>query len=210
LIKKRSLSGNRLRNHTLTGKQINLGRLGKVPSASHADSAINAINATNANHASTADAATNATTAATATSVAPLPAGRSESGTFATATAGNSTTAGYLGVAISYPQPLTVPIADANIVWTGTGANVHCPGLGHADPGYLCLYDYQHVNATFFSVHSNSTNFPGPQSAGSVVFWSVAAGLAYVEGNWTVTAPPGSASDRGAVRTRGAGSVKGP
>lgn len=34
LISQHSLSGNRLRNHTLTGKQINLRKLGTVPSAS--------------------------------------------------------------------------------------------------------------------------------------------------------------------------------
>lgn len=48
LIKKNSLSGNRLRNKTLTGTQINLSKLGKVPSATHADAATNATNATNA------------------------------------------------------------------------------------------------------------------------------------------------------------------
>ena len=39
LIKQRSLSGNRLRNHTLTGRQINLARLGRVPSAGVASNA---------------------------------------------------------------------------------------------------------------------------------------------------------------------------
>ncbi len=57
LIKKNSLSGNRLRGHTLTGKQINLKKLGKVPNAKHADSATNATNATNATHATTATTA---------------------------------------------------------------------------------------------------------------------------------------------------------
>lgn len=57
LIKMNSLSGNRLRNHTVSGKQINLEGLGKVPSAVVADSA------TSAGHASTADNATNATNA---------------------------------------------------------------------------------------------------------------------------------------------------
>ncbi len=37
LIKKRSLSGDRLRNQTLTGKQIRLSSLGQVPSAKNAD-----------------------------------------------------------------------------------------------------------------------------------------------------------------------------
>jgi hypothetical protein len=42
LIKKGSLSGNRLQNHTLTGTQINLGKLGTVPNAAKAGSATTA------------------------------------------------------------------------------------------------------------------------------------------------------------------------
>ncbi|MBV9292117.1 MAG: hypothetical protein JO222_06680 [Frankiales bacterium] len=38
LIKKNTLSGNRLRNHTVTGKQINLKKLGTVPVAARANS----------------------------------------------------------------------------------------------------------------------------------------------------------------------------
>jgi hypothetical protein len=48
LIAKKTLSGNRLRNHTLTGTQINLNLLGQVPSAK------TAINATYAAQAGTA------------------------------------------------------------------------------------------------------------------------------------------------------------
>ncbi len=55
LIKKRSLSGNRLRNHTLTGKQINLKKLGKVPSATNADHATTANSAGFANGAGNAN-----------------------------------------------------------------------------------------------------------------------------------------------------------
>ncbi len=64
LIKKGSLSGNRLRKHTITGTQVNLKKLGKVPSAKNADhattantalSANTATNATNASHANNAD-----------------------------------------------------------------------------------------------------------------------------------------------------------
>jgi cytoskeletal protein RodZ len=71
LIKKRSLSGNRLRNHSVTGTQVNLSKLGKVPSASKADLATSALSATTAATASsakTADTATSAQTAATANS----------------------------------------------------------------------------------------------------------------------------------------------
>ena len=60
LIKKHSLSGNRLVNHTLTGKQINLNKLGKVPSAKNADHATVADSATTATSATSATSATNA------------------------------------------------------------------------------------------------------------------------------------------------------
>jgi hypothetical protein len=69
LIKKGTLSGNRLRKHSITGTQVNLSRLGKVPSASRADTAGNAANATtaanatNAGHAASADSATTAANA---------------------------------------------------------------------------------------------------------------------------------------------------
>ena len=69
LIRKDSLSGNRLRNHTLTGKQINLSRLGTVPSANKANTANRAATAITAGHASNADTATNASTAANAVKV---------------------------------------------------------------------------------------------------------------------------------------------
>ena len=46
LIKRGTLSGNRLRSHTLTGAQINLSRLGVVPAAAQAAQASNAAHAT--------------------------------------------------------------------------------------------------------------------------------------------------------------------
>jgi hypothetical protein len=44
-IKKKSIAGNKLRNNTVTGTQVNESKLGKVPSASKADSATSAGNA---------------------------------------------------------------------------------------------------------------------------------------------------------------------
>lgn len=60
VIAKHSLSANRLRDHTLTGKQIDLSRLGKVPSANTADSAGTATHADNATKALSAASATTA------------------------------------------------------------------------------------------------------------------------------------------------------
>jgi hypothetical protein len=67
LIKQRSLSGNRLRDHTVTGKQIKLNALGTVPTANLAKTAKTANTAINAGHAATAGSATTAGAAATAT-----------------------------------------------------------------------------------------------------------------------------------------------
>jgi hypothetical protein len=68
LIKKNSLSGNRLRKHTVTGTQINLAKLGTVPSASKADSATSARSAVNAQSATSAQNAVNAQNATSAQS----------------------------------------------------------------------------------------------------------------------------------------------
>lgn len=65
LIKKNSLSGNRLRNHSVTGKQLKLSALGTVPSAANARTATSAMNAAHATSADTATSATSATNAAT-------------------------------------------------------------------------------------------------------------------------------------------------
>jgi hypothetical protein len=69
-LKNRSVPATKLKKHTLTGTEIDLSRLGKVPSAGNADTATNASHATNADNATHAAAATNATHAITADSAA--------------------------------------------------------------------------------------------------------------------------------------------
>lgn len=75
LIKKGSLSGNRLRSGTVTSKQIKLSALGTVPSAAQANSANFANSAAlagiagSANTANTANSANNAATANNASAV---------------------------------------------------------------------------------------------------------------------------------------------
>jgi hypothetical protein len=66
LIKKASLSGNRLKKDTVTGTQIKESTLGKVPSATAADTAASATKATNADNATNASHAVSADTAAKA------------------------------------------------------------------------------------------------------------------------------------------------
>jgi hypothetical protein len=69
LVKRNSLSGDRLRSHSVSGTQINLRKLGKVPTARNADhasvaqSSANAVNAQDAQLATNAKNATNAASA---------------------------------------------------------------------------------------------------------------------------------------------------
>jgi len=204
LIKKNSLSGNRLRNHTVTGLQVNLKKLGKVPTAAKADtatsagSATSANSATNANHATNADSATNATTATNATNaghagtadtLTPLPSGQTESGAFSGA--GGSSTSGWFGFAITYQRPLATAIDPGHIVDTNKNPDAtHCPGAGHASAGYLCLYFARHINVG--TVYGYSTTVPYnalSPSVGVGLYAPIAGSGSYADGIWTVSAP---------------------
>lgn len=64
-IKKEAVTAQKIKKHTLTGQNIDLSKLGTVPSATNATNAIDAVNATNA---------VKATTAGTASALTPLEA----------------------------------------------------------------------------------------------------------------------------------------
>jgi hypothetical protein len=207
LIKPKSLSGNRLKNHTVTGTQVNLAKLGKVPTAAKADtagtattatSAGSATNATNANHASTADTATNATNATTAANanhataadgLTNLPSGASESGAFSGG--GGAATSGYFGFGITYNRPLGTAIADNHIVDTNKNPDAtHCPGAGHAAAGYLCLYFQYHFQVG--TIYGYSTDAPYSSISPSIgvgIYAPITGAGSYANGVYTVTAP---------------------
>jgi hypothetical protein len=84
LIRKDSLSGNRLVNKSVTGTQVKSDTLNTMPKADKAGYATDALNATNAVNAAAAVTATTATTAGNATDLSGLPASAYEpSGEFA-------------------------------------------------------------------------------------------------------------------------------
>lgn len=128
IIKKHSLSGNRLRNHTITGTQIKLSKLGKVPRASHADTAGSATTAGSAKTAGSASTANTANSAANATTVG----GQSVARIFATVAPGASAVQVYskAGLTLTFSCPSSTndqlvasgPAAgNANLVIQGNG-----------------------------------------------------------------------------------------
>jgi hypothetical protein len=134
LIAKRSLSGNRLRNHTIGGAQVQSSSLGKVPSAARADqatkattavtatNATNATNAANAANAANATNATNAATAANATNLGGVPATSFLTAANHVGTAGIVRTAGSrsgTGVLLFTTGPFTVELVCTKTA-TGT------------------------------------------------------------------------------------------
>jgi hypothetical protein len=131
-----------------------------------------------------------------------LPSGQSESGTFSAGGGVASTPIiegevekwGYIGTGISYSQPLATAIPDAHIIDvqgpTGTTAE-HCPGVGKAEKDYLCLYDYNsHDVADTGGGYSSTSGFFSSPSPGALLYWQIKeAGMPFVGGEYTVTAP---------------------
>jgi hypothetical protein len=118
-----------------------------------------------------------------------LPSKHSESGTFAGAM---SDADGYLGVGITFQRPLKKAIPNGHVIDVQGASATHCPGIGKADPGYLCLYNGDVYNVTLNYIYSTTSwvHATGKPSFGVVLYWTLTApGSGYVGGTWTVTAP---------------------
>lgn len=124
-----------------------------------------------------------------------LPSGQSESGGFAAAGGwdpGSAGYYGYIGTGITYTQPLATAIEPSHIIDVQKPATSapHCPGVGRAERGYLCLYDF--VVNDVEPAYGDSTTTQGfsSPSPGVALFWEVkGAGEPWVGGEYTVTAP---------------------
>ena len=208
LIAKNSLSGNRLRNHAITGTQVNLNKLGKVTSAASADhaktadtatkatNATNANHATSANHAASADSATNsghstnsdqlggvaAANYETASSV--LQSGQTEHGVFA----GGGGTGDNIVIQIQFDPHLPSALDSSHVIFVNGTSATHCPGQGRADRGYLCWYPVTVGSFTFGSFGDPTTDTAGASSDGMDAQYS-SSGPVRISGEWAVTAP---------------------
>lgn len=120
-----------------------------------------------------------------------LPSGQSESGAFSAAGANSAGAGGWIAFEINYPRPLATPIAFDHIIDTAFAADpTHCPGPGHAAPGYLCLYPSARASVGKAYGYSDSPPYTSlPYSVGVGLYDPVTGPAPYYNGVWTVTAP---------------------
>jgi hypothetical protein len=122
--------------------------------------------------------------------LSPLPAGDSESGEFGLRS-DNSRTHGYITDAVNFAIPLPAPIQEEHVIHAEVGSPVaHCSGPGHADPGYLCLYEAFSAGVGAPEVFNTSEGAPAPGTGryGFQIEWIISEEDGYEEGTYTVTA----------------------
>jgi hypothetical protein len=122
-----------------------------------------------------------------------LSAGTSESGEYDERT-DTSNEKGYVDETVTFPVPLSGPLQISHVLYgphTG-GTSTRCPGPGHAERGYLCIY----------STHRSGSSLTGPEiyafasgryEAGASRFgfdmeWHTTEADTFDAGTWTVTA----------------------
>jgi hypothetical protein len=191
-LKKNAVTSIKVKNNAVTGRDVLESSLGRVPSAR------NAINASNA---TTAANTTNATNAANADKLdgldsadllpgGTLPSGKTIRGNWVV----GGTAAGpgdtFYG-SISFVYALSAaPTAD--YVYFGT----HPPGCNgsvsspQADPGHLCVYELQSINAGRRNVKAPGGSEGSANANGTGIFvMAILGGGTRAEGAWAVTAP---------------------
>lgn len=149
----------------------------------------NGLSGTNGKNGANGTNGTSGTNGQDLTSHTALPSKQSESGWYAVG--GGTSTGGEIGEGISFSQPLAAPIAEEHAIYNKEEAtSTHCPGVGQADPGFLCLYSGEELNINF----AHTLNFPpyAPNSTGKfgfALYFAPTEPGSFADGSWTVTAP---------------------
>ena len=88
------------------------------------------------------------------------------------------------------PKPSNTPSASNG------SSQTHCPGAGHADPGYLCVYVANKSNTDQihnFNIYNPETADGGNNTAGahgfSIYLAATTIGAWSIKGTYAVTAP---------------------
>jgi hypothetical protein len=137
---------------------------------------------------------TNGTNGQDLTSHTQLPSGQSESGFFGVGAGASAS--GEVGEGVSFSQPLAAGLTENHVVFNLPEAtSPHCPGIGRADAGFMCLYTGE-IQSLSYNATLNFPTFPGKSyefeatgKFGFVVYFKVLGSAGFTDGVWTVTAP---------------------
>lgn len=184
-----AVTTNKLKNGAVTATKLRLKGV-TVPNAVHSS---NADTATSAAHAGSADTATNAANlggtpaAAFQTFGSKLPSGMTETGIWAV---GGGATGTVDAGTIEFDPQLAAGLDSSHVIYVTNpvAGATHCSGIGHADPGYLCVYMTQSQNVNFSSIENGFMNGAAPEGA-VIRFTGCCSGSSSAVGFWAVTAP---------------------
>jgi hypothetical protein len=121
-----------------------------------------------------------------------LPSGMTEVGAWGFGTTSGSGGGADARPVFTFPVKLAAPIANAVAV-TGASA-AHCPGAGHADHGYLCVYENENSNAQAindFNIYNpvNGNGSSSDKTGFAILLEPQTSGDWYISGTYAVTAP---------------------
>jgi hypothetical protein len=124
--------------------------------------------------------------------LSPLPSGQSESGNYGVRT-DNSEVKGVIADTVTFPIPLEASEPKGQVIFTDASLPVaHCSGPGHADRGFVCVYDTADAGVKTPPRTAGSEVSEEPEGTGRHGFtlqWEVTAKDAFEFGTYTVTAP---------------------
>jgi hypothetical protein len=127
------------------------------------------------------------------TAETPLAPGATETGIFIAAGGGTGVTNGVIAGSAAFVQPLPAALDEEHVVRVKAGKSSapHCPGAGHADPGYFCVYATEEENAERFKAAEDpASGYGGANRDGAQFYFKVpASGSGTAYGTWAVTAP---------------------
>jgi hypothetical protein len=127
------------------------------------------------------------------TAETPLASGATETGIFVAGGGGTGVTNGVIAASAAFVQPLPTALDKERVVFVTAAKSSapHCPGVGHANPGYFCAYATEEENAAPLKTPEDpATGYGGANRNGTQFYFKVpASGSGTAYGTWAVTAP---------------------
>jgi hypothetical protein len=183
-LAKNSVGSKQLKKNAVTTKKIKGSAVttSKIKNGAVTASKINPAGLTVPN-------ASRATTADSVTGLGTLRSGQSESGIWGA----SGPSSGYAIGEINFPLQLSAPLDSAHTIYVSGASATHCSGPGHADTGYLCVYQGEASGLSLYGIlkpgGGTTSSSLGADQTGATVYFNSSSTNDYGDGEWTVTAP---------------------